>query len=484
MQPFLCNYDKKFTTRVKYRCLSIARSFKTMKTNILIPGIALAVGLGVGFGVGKGGGSSSGDSKNANELRTRAADRLGGDAELASEKSRKDRSLTEIYRQPGQIDRVQSLLDYYSNLSADEFAAEAEKLDNLPFNERILASFLLFGKWAEVDPTSAMAFTDTMGFAGAFVRPTVLSGWASTDPLNAAKYYTDNPQQFAMMNMMGGRGGRGMGQGPGAIIAGEWAKQDPDAALEWASTLKTGSADALRSVVSEVAKSDPAKAAAMVATMPEDARKSAYEDIALEWGSKNFTEASAWANSLPADQRDAAMASAIAGLAQSSPQLAATELSKLTDADALREAAPIVAKNFARDDVKGSIELVKGLSDDRAKSETMREVMPIWTASDSVAALEFVKSQTNTDVKDSAARSYVFSNSTAPFSEQAEVAAMISDERDEQRTSGMVAMRWMQEDKAGATEYINSNPVFSDDARERLLSGEGFGRGGRGDGRR
>lgn len=450
-----------------------------MKTNILIPGVALAVGLGVGFGVGQSGGDSSGEADIVNEVRTRATDRSGSGVDSASEKDRKERSLSEIYRQPGQIDRVQSLLDYYSNLGPDEFAGEAEKLDNLPFNERILASFLLFGKWAEVDPTSAMAFTDTMGFAGAFVRPTVLSGWASTDPVNAAKYYTDNPQQFAMMNMMGGRGGRGMGQGPGAIIAGEWAKQDPDAALEWASSLKTGSGDALRSVVSEVAKTDPAKAAAMVATMPEGERKGSYESIALEWGSKNFTEASAWANSLPEDQRDAAMASAIAGLAQESPQLAATELSKLTDEDALREAAPTVAKNLAREDVKGSIDLINGLSDDRAKRESMREVMPIWTASDSVAALDFVKSQTNAEVKDSAAQSYVFSNSTAPFSEQAEVAAMISNERYQQRTSGMVAMRWMQEDEAGATEYINSNPVFSDDAKERLLSGEGFGRGGR-----
>ncbi|MDP4625778.1 MAG: hypothetical protein NWT08_11640 [Akkermansiaceae bacterium] len=459
-----------------------------MKTNILIPGIALAVGLGVGFGVGKGGEASSGEA-NGNEVRTRSTDRSGAGADSAADKERKQRSISEIYRQPGQIDRVQGLLDYYSNLSADQFAAEAEKLDSLPFNERILASFLLFGKWAEVDPTAAMAFTDTMGFAGAFVRPTVLQGWASTDPVNAAKYYTDNPQQFAMMDMMGGRG-RGMGaQGAGAIIAGEWAKQDPDAALEWASSLKSGSGDAMRSVVSEVAKSDPSKAAAMAATMPEKDRKDAYESIALEWGAKNFTEASAWANGLPADQRDAAMASAIAGLSQSSPELAATELSKMTDANALRDAAPTVVKNLARQDVKGSMDLVNGLSDDDAKRETMREVMPIWTASDSAAALDFVKSQTSADVKDSAARSYVFSNSTAPFSEQAEVAAMISDERDQARTSGMVAMRWMQQDEAGATEYINSNPTFSDEAKKQLLSGEmnwggrdggGGGGGGRG----
>lgn len=453
-----------------------------MKTTILIPGIALAVGLGVGFGVGRGGGASADEGERDLDVRTRSTERVGGGADLAAEKERKQRELSEIYRQPGQIDRVQGLLDYYSNLSADQFALEAEKLDSLPFNERILASFLLFGKWAEVDPTAAMAFTDTMGFAGGFVRPTVLQGWASTDPVNAAKYYTDNPQQFAMMDMMGGRGRGPGGQGAGAIIAGEWAKQDPDAALEWASALKAGSGNAMRSVVAEVAKTDPSKAAAMVATMPENERRDAYESIAVEWGAKNFTEAAAWANGLPAEQRDAALASAIAGLAQSSPQLAATELGKMTDANALRSAAPTVAKSLARQDVKGSMELINGLSDDGAKRDSMREVMPIWATSDSAAALAFVKSQTSAEVKDSAARSYVFSNATASFSEQAEVAALITDQRDLARTSGMVAMRWMQQDEAGAREYINSNPAFSDEAKQRLLSGDGFGWGRRGGG--
>ena len=210
-----------------------------MNKSFLVPGVALAIGLGVGFGAGKSD-SGNGDETSAAEanVRTRAGERSGAGADGASARDRKARSVEEIYLKPGQTNRIQGLLDFYSNLSPDEFASEAEKLDALPFNERILASVLLFGKWAEVDPTAAMAFTDSMGMAGAFVRPTVLQGWASTDPVNAAKYYTDNPGQFAMMNMMGGRGARGMGgQGAAGIIAGEWAKQDPAGAMEWASGL-------------------------------------------------------------------------------------------------------------------------------------------------------------------------------------------------------------------------------------------------------
>jgi hypothetical protein len=117
-----------------------------MKTNVLIPGVALAIGLGVGFGVGKSGSSSVDDTAAEANMRTRAAERSGAAGNSESARERKARSVEEIYMKPGQSNRIQGLLDFYSNLSADQFASEAEKLDALPFNERILASVLLFGK--------------------------------------------------------------------------------------------------------------------------------------------------------------------------------------------------------------------------------------------------------------------------------------------------------------------------------------------------
>lgn len=455
-----------------------------MKTNVLIPGVALAIGLGVGFGAGRSGeNEKSAESAAQANVRTTAGSRPVADRDGEGGRERKARTLDEIYSKPGQSNRIQALLDRYASLGPDEFAGEAEKLDGLPFNERILASVLLFGKWAEVDPTAAMAFTDSMGFAGAFVRPTVLQGWASTDPVNAAKYYTNNPAQFAMMNMMGGRGGRGA-QGPGEIIAGEWAKQDPTAAMAWAAGLKTNSADAMTAVISQVAKTDPSKAAGMVGGMAAEAQKGAYETIAQQWGAKNFTEATAWANGLPEDQRVAAMSAAIKGLAQTSPELAAAEIGKMTDPDAIRGAVPIVAKNYARSDMRGSMDWLNSLTNDDAKRDSMREVMPIWAAADSTATIDFIKGQDSPEVKDRAAETYVWSNRTSSPSQLAEVAAMITDEGDRNRATGIVAARWMQEDKAGATEFINGSTSIPAEMKERLLSGQpmwgGRGRGGRG----
>jgi len=459
-----------------------------MNKNVLFPGVALAIGLGVGFGVGKTGAPKEDAAVIAErEMRNSRSGERGPDRDGEAARKKGARSVDEIYSKPGQSSRVQALLDFYSNLGPDEFASEAEKLDNLPLNERILAAVLLFGKWSEVDPTAAMAFTDTMGMAGAFVRPTVLQSWASTDPVNAAKYYAENSAQFAMMDMMGGgRGGRMGGQGAGQIIAAEWAKQDPKAAMEWAAGLKNNSAQAMGSVVSEVAKTDPKKAAEMAGKMDADSRGDAYESIAKQWGAQNFAEAQAWANGLPEDQRGAAMSAAIEGLAQTSPLIAAGEISKMTDKEAMRDAVPTVAKNYAREDLQGSMTWLNSIDDDKAKQDSMREVMPIWAAQDSKAAIGFISGQTSPDVKNSAAETYIWANRSSSVQEQLQVVDMISDEGSKARTTGIVAARWMQEDKPAATEFINNSPTIPDNMKERLISGQGMwggDGGGRGRGR-
>jgi hypothetical protein len=121
--------------------------------------------------------------------------------------------------------------------------------------------------------------------------------------------------------------------------------------------------------------------------------------------------------------------------------------------------------------------------DDEAKRESMREVMPIWASADAAAALNFIQTQTSPAVKDRAAESYIWSNRSTPPAELAEVAGMISDENDRNRATGIVAARWMQEDKAAATDYINSTESISGDMKERLLKGQSMWGGGRGRGR-
>ncbi|MCH1922960.1 hypothetical protein L9G15_26470, partial [Shewanella sp. A3A] len=75
----------------------------------------------------------------------------------------------------------------------------AGKLEDLPMSQRIMASMLLFARWGEIDPQGALAHAATLGPGGMFARPTILQSWASTDPANAGKYFSENPGEFAMM---------------------------------------------------------------------------------------------------------------------------------------------------------------------------------------------------------------------------------------------------------------------------------------------
>lgn len=129
--------------------------------------------------------------------------------------------------------------------------------------------------------------------------------------------------------------------------------------------------------------------------------------------------------------------------------------------------------------------MIKGLDDAGERERSMREVMPIWASGDSAAALDFIKSEPSPSVKDSAAQTYVWSNRDSSPAELAEVAGMISDDRNRSRTTGIVAARWMQEDKEGATNFINNSDAINDRMKERLLDGRGMwgGRGGGGRGR-
>jgi hypothetical protein len=372
-------------------------------------------------------------------------------------------------------------MDFYAKLTPEQLAEEATQLDGLPMGERMMASFLLFGRWAEVDPTAAMAFSNTMGMAGGFVRPTILQSWASVDPANAAKYYAENSREFAMMDMMGGgrRGPMG-GQGASSIIATEWARQDPAAALAWASSLATGKNEAMTAVVGEVAKTDPRKAAEMIARMDPEQRAESYRSVAAQYGALDFAEAQTWIRTLPADDQEGALASAIEGLSGKDPAAAAKQVSAMPEGDAKDRLVGDVVRDLARKDTQAAEDFLKEQTSERAQRDAMRDLLPALTGKNPIAALAFVNSYQPGPVRDSAAQAYVWSNNTGEPADLIKVAETITDEGDRNRTVGIAAMRWMREDPVAAKAYVEASTSISDEAKQRIVEGRGlWGGGGR-----
>lgn len=455
-----------------------------MKNSWVVPVAALVVGAAGGYISGTGT-SSSGDrasSENA-AVRTHSSNRsasLAAEQAAGGKRASRPKTLEEIARIPGNSDRIKALLDFYAGLTPTQLAEEAHKLEGLPMNERMMASVLLFGRWAESDPTAAMAFSNTMGFAGAFVRPTILQSWASLDPANAAKYYAANPREFAMMGMMGGgRGPMGGGQGPASIIASEWARQDPAAALAWAGTLASDQAQAMNSVISAVAQTDPLKAASMVAAMTSTDKGEAYRSIASKYGAMDFNAAQTWVRTLPAEEQAAALASAIGGLASTDPQSAPKQVALMPAGDAKDSAVSTVAKELAQVNPQAAADFIKQQTSEKAQQDSMRQLMPTWVAQNPTAALAYANSFQAGAVRDSALLPYVMSNNTAAPADLMKVAETVTDPGSRDRALGMAASRWMREDPEAAKAYVQQSTTLSDNAKQHILSGRGMGwRGG------
>lgn len=438
----------------------------------IISAAALALGAAGGFITGRNSGSETTSPTSAETSRSSRSSGRTGIEEEAKKATSRAKSMEDALGTPGHSARIKSLIDYYGTLTPEQLAEEAKKLENLPMGERIMASLLLFGRWAEVDPTGAMAHANTMGFAAAFVRPTILQSWASVDPENAAKYYAENPREFAMM------GGPGPGgQNGAATIASEWAKQDPVAALAWASSLSgDDKTRAMTSVIREVATTDPKKAAELAAQMDPSERGDAYESIARSYGAKNFDEAEAWVKSLPADQQAAAMASAIAGLAQDNPELALVKAAAMAEGDeknrAIRNSLEILSKT---NPTKALAEIAK--LDAEVQRRAIEPVISNYVVSDPSAAEIYVKNLEEGPVRDNAVSALVRSSTGDPANLLA-LAETIEDEGDRNRTIGVAYMKLYREDQEAAKAYVESSSL-SDGMKERLLNGRGgFGFGG------
>lgn len=445
-----------------------------MNQSAILIAAALAFGVGGGYIIGNntagGGGRDDAAQSSARPVGPRFEGGLSG-SRLAprGESKRRYSGFDEINRLPGTSNRLQALVQYYQGLTPQQLEDEANKLEELPMGERIMASMLLFSRWGEVDAYSALDYSGSLGFAGMMVRPNVLQSWASVDPASAAKYFEDNPRQFMMMG-----GGRGPFAGASAsgMIAGEWAKQDPDAAIAWANGLEQGKDGALASVIGEVAREDPKKAASMLGNIDPEAAGASYRAIAESYGAKDFAAAQSWISTLPADQQASAMAAAISGLARTDPTAAALQAAAMQEGSSKDRAVREVVGAIAADDPAKAAEFLSQNGSQDAQEESMRDLMPAWVSKDPNAALNYAMSMEEGNTRDRALSSYVWSNQQASPAELVKVAENISSERSRSRTVGWMASRWMREDEQAAKAYIESTESITERTREHILGRE------------
>lgn len=455
-----------------------------MKLTVLGPIAALIIGGAAGYMAGKSVSSEAG-SRGDTSAESRSIRRSSSYSSVSDGKSSgrsvRVKSAAEALAVPGQNSRLQALMDYYAGLDPSQFEEEAGKLESLPWSERMMVGYLLFARWGEEDPTAAMAYTKTMGFAGAFVSGTVMQSWAAKFPQDAAQYYTDNPNEFRMSGMMGGRG-RGRGASTAGVIATEWARQDSSGAMSWAQSLEgRDQREAMRGIFTQTAQEDPEKAAAMLSSVTDpEAREDAQNSVAREWGKKSWEDATAWIASLPADDQGKATAQALRGLSDTDPAAAAANLSSVPEGEERDNVMESIARQWGRDDPSAAAAWVMESGSEEAQKDSIGRVMSSWTQADPVAALTFINDQPEGGVRDNAASSFVMANQGGEVKGNLTLAETISDERTRSRAIGMTVGGWMRQDSEAANNYLESTESLSQEAKDRIKN---WGSGGRGRGR-
>lgn len=450
-----------------------------MNSAILAVGVGGIILGGIG-GFVLGGGPGGGEISRGETASTKSSSTIVVAAPESSTETKVEiRNLKDVYSEPSQTARVQALLDYYSKLSPDQYESEAEKLEDLPFSERILASYLLFSQWAETDAEGALAYSDKMGRAGFFVKPTILQGWAGSDPVVAAQYLKDNPREFAMMNMMGGAG-----NGPASTIAKEWARSDPEAAMAWAQGLEgRESTEAIANIIQEVAAKDPIAGIAMANKLEGAEKTAALERIAVEWGKEDWDAMKAWTGTLPAEQRESALREALPGFARQNPQEAAREVLAMAPGDSRESGIQIVAENWSRDAPSAAMEFLLANGSEEVQREGMRDVMSSLARIDPQAGLAQIGALNDGPVRDRAVSTFVFSAQEGNPKELITLAASIGDDNSRERTVSMATAQWLREDATAANEFLDSTDLMTPETiqgiREQAESGGGRWRRGR-----
>ncbi len=442
-----------------------------MKTSSLIAVGALLVGGAGGYLAGT---SSRGEQERGGRdalvsKSARPASRLsgGGEGGGSGRAAKSPTSLREILAEPGQTNRIMSLLQFYADLDSSEFESEMQKLQSLPMSHRMLAMNLLFSRWAETDPQAALEQSRTMGFPEMFMaRAGVVSGWAAANPEGLAKQYAENPGDFRM----GGPGGRGGGETVG-MIASEWAKQNPAAALEWARSLdEREQGDAIEGIFNELARQDPQTAAGMAARLSGEERREALRSIAETWAVTDYAATDAWINGLAGEEKAAARIEAVESLANVDPETAARETLKVPQGEERDDLVAEVSREWAQQDASAALDWLTESGSEAAIEEGIGRVMGRLAGQNAAKALEWIDEQPAGEMRDSAVQGYIAGNRQGQPAEQIALAESISDEGDRERVVQRVAYQWIREDKGAALDYVQSSSALSEESKERMTS--------------
>lgn len=377
-------------------------------------------------------------------------------------------SLNEILAQRDPMQRMSALLAYVGQLSdaaiPDALTKLRQSTPDWDPDARVAAQLMLT-RWGKSDPDGALAYVQSLDYKKAGGDAAVIiSSLAATDPQRAIRWLQDPDNKLANLPWMG------------QILAGsitkEWVRQDPDAALAWATTLpKNQQSGAYGGVLGTLAATDPARASALAVDLPAgDARRDIIGQIARAWSESAPDEAIQWASTLEGDERERAVGEALGAWAQSAPNEAAGYVDQLAEDERTEGMLDRVASNWARQEPEAAAHWLANQAEGADKANAMGDVMWNWTVADPQAASTWLLDQPAGNSRDEgigALAKATFDNDPASA---VTWAANMSDDEKRQSSVGIGVNVWLERDPDAANQWLNTTDSISQEEIQRIRS--------------
>jgi hypothetical protein len=366
-------------------------------------------------------------------------------------------ALGTILAQADPAARIRALLAFADEVPTGEIAAAIQQLRGSSPDwdpDTRAAIHLLLTRWAREAPDQALASLQTLDPTKQGGDATsILAGIAATDPQRAVKWLNDPANRMTAFPLIG--------QFLAGSIAKEWARQDPEAAVDWASKLpdsqRTG---AYIGLMGTLASTDPRTASTLVARLEDGGpRREAIRNIATAWAKQAPVAAMDWAQSLAGEDRKSAMNEALGSWASHQPQDAAKYLEKTTASEITAAQLKAVAEPWLNQAPAAAAAWVATRPAGDARNEAMSGVIWRWTMTEPVAASAWLRAQPAGPTHDAGIAGLALATFDTDPSSALTWAASIADETKRAESIAIGMTEWLKRDSTAAREWAATNNI-------------------------
>ena len=425
-------------------------------------------GTGPGSSYKPSGSSSSKDIASTDSSVESVDGNLAAEARRLFDSGDVSGALQKIINAPGQLSRMEALLGFVKTLDAEGVEAALPVVRGMGRGgDQFMSMGLLMGRYAEIDPERALTYMgEQSGRERDFGTSSILRTWAATNPRAAADYLTNN--------VLNSGGDDWMLRRTAGSLASEWAKQDSDAALAWATGLPDEvKGDAMNNIVEQLTSQDPLEAAKVAMGFEGEQRERSMRTIADQWSRNEPENAVKWAESLTIEGKTQAMEEAVENWVRKDTDAAVAYMDNMDQGerdDIMKE----VVEQWGRKGAEAQPEAAEWIAsqpEGKGKVDATGEIVGQWMRSDAEAASTWLSEQPAGEAKDRGIASLLRDRSVREDPEAA-VAWADSISNLEMRSEQVErsARSWLASDRAAALEYLEQSNSLSAEQKTELIN--------------